>query len=124
MSGINALANAIPDMMTLSKLIFGGEYYFGEKDGQLKDVFPEPAVLKMGMTEADFSNKNLGVGGAIIIAAWLTHKDKGALLSLNLASNCLCGVNEDNDGTFDASGNAACSHSNHNIPWLKQDSHV
>jgi hypothetical protein len=41
----------------------------------------------MGMTGADFSNKNLGAGGAIIIAAWLTHRDKGALSSLNLSSN-------------------------------------
>jgi hypothetical protein len=43
------------------------------------------------MTEADLSNKNLGVGGAIIISAWLTHKDKGALSSLNLAANSIGG---------------------------------
>jgi hypothetical protein len=41
------------------------------------------------MAEADFSNKSLGVGGAIIISAWITHKDKGAMTSLNLASNGL-----------------------------------
>jgi hypothetical protein len=33
------------------------------------------------MTEANFSNKNLGAGGAFIISAWITHKDKGALSS-------------------------------------------
>ena len=68
------------------------------------------------MAEADFSNKNLGTGGAIITGAWLTHKDKGAMTSLNLASNRLCGVDEYGNGTFNASGNAACSLSNHNIP--------
>jgi hypothetical protein len=45
--------------------------------------------LKVGMAEADFSSKNLGVGGAIITAAWISHKDKGSLTSLNLSSNNL-----------------------------------
>jgi hypothetical protein len=39
------------------------------------------------MAEADFSNKNLGTGGAIIISAWLTHKDKGALMKIDISSN-------------------------------------
>jgi hypothetical protein len=84
--GIIALANAIPDMRALSKLIFGG-------DSKVYDgtnwVPAEPAALELGMTEANFSNKNLGAGGAIIISAWLTHKDNGAMTSLNLASNKL-----------------------------------
>jgi hypothetical protein len=41
------------------------------------------------MTEANFSNKNLGAGGAIIISAWITNKDNGALSVLNLAKNSL-----------------------------------
>jgi hypothetical protein len=49
----------------------------------------EPATLEVGMTEADFSNKILGVRGAIIISAWITHKDKGAMTSLNLANSYL-----------------------------------
>jgi hypothetical protein len=73
------LVAEIVDNGALSKLIFGGDKYRGQKDGKRQDIYPEPAVLTMGMTEADFSNKNLGAGGAIIIAAWLTHKDKGAL---------------------------------------------
>jgi hypothetical protein len=57
------------------------------------------------MTEANFSNKKLGVPGAIIISAWLSSgKDKGAMTSLNLASNCLCGIDEYGDGVYDASG--------------------
>jgi hypothetical protein len=47
----------------------------------------EPATLEVGMTEADFSNKELGMGGAIIISAWITHKDKGALSMLSLKEN-------------------------------------
>jgi hypothetical protein len=41
------------------------------------------------MKEVDFSGKGLGVSGAIIISAWLAHKDMGAMTSLNLASNSL-----------------------------------
>jgi hypothetical protein len=63
------------DMGALSKLIFGGDRYF--KAG--KWVYPKPATLEVAMTEANFGSKNLGEGGAIIISAWLTHKDKGAI---------------------------------------------
>jgi hypothetical protein len=77
-TGIDAttVANVVAKNRTLSALIFG-------------DEMDEPATLEIGMTEADFSNKNLGVRGAIIISAWITHKDKGAMTSLNLASNRL-----------------------------------
>jgi hypothetical protein len=71
-------------MRALSKLTFGGDEYLGDF-GQ--NVIPEPAVLVVGMAEADFSNKNLGVGGAIITAAWISHKDNGAILSVNLLKN-------------------------------------
>jgi hypothetical protein len=86
MSGIIALANAIPDMGALSALIFGGGTYGGAALNAMENVTPGPATPKAGMTEADLSNKKLGAGGAIIISAWITHKDKGALSVLNLAS--------------------------------------
>jgi Ran GTPase-activating protein (RanGAP) involved in mRNA processing and transport len=41
------------------------------------------------MTEANFSKKNLGPGDAIIISAWLSHKDNGALSILSLKENYL-----------------------------------
>jgi hypothetical protein len=88
-SGIIAIADVIPGMGALSKLIFGGEEYFDAEREEY--VTPEPATLEVGMTEADFSNKNLGVGGAIIISAWLTHKDNGAMTALNLSSNDIGG---------------------------------
>jgi hypothetical protein len=33
------------------------------------------------------SSKGLGASGAIIISAWLTHKDNGALIKLDVSSN-------------------------------------
>jgi hypothetical protein len=78
------VTNEIGNMGALSKLIFGGGKYRGHKDGKLQDIYPEPVMLKMDMTEADFSNKNLGAGGAIIISVWITHRDKGAISSVNL----------------------------------------
>jgi hypothetical protein len=39
------------------------------------------------MTEADFSNKGLQAAGAIVVAAWLSHKDKGALIKLDISNN-------------------------------------
>ena len=69
-TGIDAtsVATVVAKNRTLSALIFG-------------DGMGEPATLEVGMTEADFSNKNLGMGGVIIISAWITHKDKGAMAS-------------------------------------------
>jgi hypothetical protein len=49
----------------------------------------EPATLEVGMTKVDFSCKALKVKGAMILSAWITHKDKGALSLLNVASNSL-----------------------------------
>ena len=74
-------------MRSLSALIFGGDgdYYDSE---QRKRVKCEPATLKVGMTEANFSNKNLGAGGAIIISSWISNKDdKGALTKIDLSRN-------------------------------------
>ena len=80
-TGIDAttVATVVAKNRTLSALIFG-------------DGMGEPATLEVGMTEADFSNKNLGMGGAIIISAWITHKDKGALSLLNLTDNSIGGA--------------------------------
>jgi hypothetical protein len=103
--GMNAddaavLASELPDKRALSTLIFGGDTYsFLDATGTVvEDVTPDPATLKVGMTEADFSNMNLGVNGAIIIAAWLTHKDKGALMRLDISSNNLTNFEEDMTG--------------------------
>jgi hypothetical protein len=85
--GIIAILNAIKDMRDLSSLIFGGDTYSGGESTGWKDVTPVPATLDVGMTEADFSNKNLGPGGATIISAWISHKDNGALSKLDVRDN-------------------------------------
>jgi Leucine-rich repeat (LRR) protein len=77
--------NIPSDNRALSKLIFGdGVSMVHYGNGW---VSPEPAALELGMTEANFSNKNLGAGGAIIISAWITHKDNGALTKLDMSKN-------------------------------------
>ena len=64
-------------MGALSKIIFGGDGLVKNEKGRA--VKAEPATLEVGMTEANLCNKNLREGGAIIISAWITHKDNGAL---------------------------------------------
>jgi hypothetical protein len=72
----------------MSKLIFsGGVPKNGDGSGWIEG---DPVTLEAGANEADFSNKKLGLPGAFIVSAWLlSGKDKGAMTSLNLASNCL-----------------------------------
>jgi hypothetical protein len=84
--GAIAIANVIKDLRALSKLIWGGDYWESPLDGW---TTPDPVALEVGMTEADFSNKGLQAAGAIIVAAWLSHKDKGALSSLDLSRNSI-----------------------------------
>jgi hypothetical protein len=83
-NGVDAttVSKVIADNQALSKLVFGGR----GRDGQFNQAVP--ATLELGMTEVDFSDKNLGASGAIIIAAWITHKDSGAMTKFDI-SNCL-----------------------------------
>jgi hypothetical protein len=79
-------------MGALSTLIFGDAPDDESSDSDSEEEGTEkwePAVLEVGMTEANFSKKNLGPGDAILISAWVSHKDNGAMTSLNLASNKL-----------------------------------
>jgi len=87
MDGVVALGDGIKNNGALAKLIFGGDEYYDYEEEM--DVTPEPAVLEVGMTKADLSNKNLGAGGAIIVGAWISHKDNGALTSLNISNNSI-----------------------------------
>jgi hypothetical protein len=49
------------------------------------------------MTKANFSNKNLGAGGAIIISAWLTHKDNGAISYEMVTHESLVAFHQEHD---------------------------
>lgn len=73
----------------LVKLTFGGDGTYRNASTEWEDVAYEPATLEIGMKEADFSNKNLGAGGAIIVGAWMSHKDNGAMTNLNISANKL-----------------------------------
>jgi hypothetical protein len=78
------VAKVVTENGALLTLIFGGDDYYDS--GQR--VKYEPATLTVDMTEANFSNKNLGPGGAIIIASWISNKDdKGALSVLDVSNN-------------------------------------
>ena len=57
-----------------------------------------PVTLDTSMTEADFSNKHLGVSGAIILAAILgckTFRDSRSLSRLDLSGNSIGGTNDE-----------------------------
>ena len=87
-SGITQFCEDIHAMGALAKLTWSGESYL--EGGELKDA--PPVTLDMDIVEADFSNKHLGVSGAIILAAFIKRKsfqDNGALVSLSLANNNL-----------------------------------
>ena len=88
MTSAIAIADGISANGALVKLIFGGDSYQVQdvnkghgrrRRNKFKTVTPEPAVLEVGTTEADLSNKNLGVGDAMIVGAWISNKDNGAL---------------------------------------------
>jgi hypothetical protein len=78
---------------------------------QAKEKLTTLCGLSKAETELDFSDRNLGDGDAVLIANDIS--DMGALSSLNLAENSLCGINEYFGGTFDASGN---THPLYHIP--------
>jgi hypothetical protein len=99
------LAAEVVDNGALSKLIFGGDKYYGDSG----PVTPEPATLELGMPEVNLSNKGLQTAGAIIVAAWISHRDK-ALSSLNLSNNMLGGRPEFSDGSgFVADSSGKCT---------------
>ena len=75
-------------------MIFGGDGEVWSDENECY-VPPEPAVLEVGMTEADLSNTGLKAGGAIIVGAWISHKDNGALTTLNISDNLLGGYHDD-----------------------------
>jgi hypothetical protein len=58
--GVFALCNAIKDMRALSTFTFSGDYSSSQ-----------PIAMETTMTEADFSGKELGVSGGMMVAAFL-----------------------------------------------------
>jgi hypothetical protein len=81
------LVPEIIDNRALLKLVFGGNMYTDHSVHPSKYITPKPARLEVGMTEVDLSSKGLKAAGAIIVAAWISDKDNGAILSVNLLIN-------------------------------------
>jgi hypothetical protein len=105
-----AVADAIRDMGALSVLNLAdnklGELVLpaGWTEGYKADYFA------MEYTHTDGRKQDLYPGGKPegIIALAAVIPGMGAMTSLNLASNYLCGIDEDGRGVYDASG-TACS---------------
>jgi hypothetical protein len=92
LSGLNmdaddaiVLASELPDKGALSKLTFnGGVAKYGDW------IEGDTAILESSMTRANYSNKKLGVPGAMLISAWLSSgKNKGALTKLDISNNSI-----------------------------------
>jgi hypothetical protein len=66
-SGLAALADAIPCMRALSTFTFSGD----NEDHPSPSYDSKPVTMETAMTEADFSGKDLGKSGAIMAAAFL-----------------------------------------------------
>jgi hypothetical protein len=90
-TGVTALANAIPDMRVLSSANLLGNYIPVEQAQELvkimqaKEKLTTLCGLSKEETELDFSDQNLGAGDAVLIANDIS--DMGAMTSLNLALN-------------------------------------
>ena len=91
MSGVIKFSEDMKDMGSLSKLTWSGERWEDQNDGyRMKDA--PPVTLDTAMTEEDFSNKHLGISGAIILVAVLrckSFRDSGALASLDISNNSI-----------------------------------
>ena len=79
------------DSGALAKLTWSGEKWIDSNDGY-KEKDAQAVTLDMNSKEADFSNKHLGVSGAIILAAFIKRKsfqDNGALSKLDITQNSI-----------------------------------
>jgi hypothetical protein len=74
--------------------------YNGAGVAALSDLLKVNSVLK----ELNMSKTYMGPEGAKVLS--LSLSGNGALSSLNLASNSLCGIDAHGNGTYDSSGNA------------------
>jgi hypothetical protein len=59
------------DMGALSELILEGILTGTCQQAGRMLLRSPPPTLELGMNDVDFSNKNLGVGKAVIISAWM-----------------------------------------------------
>jgi hypothetical protein len=105
------LASELPDKRAISSLDLLENDIPMEHAKSLANILKEHPTLKSlcgnsgEEIELDMSGKKIGVKGAIMLAPEITGN--GALMSLNLASNCLCGIDENGDGVRVSGGTSA-----------------
>ena len=96
MSGVSALANAIPTMGALTSLHIGNNNIPVENMNEIIAIVEAQPAMKVlcavpfrdkTITELDVSGQSLGVEGAVVIRRYL--ENNGAMTSLNLANNKL-----------------------------------
>jgi hypothetical protein len=110
MSGVIALADAIPDMGALSSLNLAENSLCGlDKNGY--GAFDASGNTPTRYAHTFTPHTWSPTPGLIALANVIPNMR--ALSSLNLASNCLCGLAGDGRGTFDAAGNAYSHHHTH-----------
>jgi hypothetical protein len=131
--GPKVIADAIRDMRAISSVnvLFNG--IGTEQAKTLASVLKEHPTLRSlcgnsgEETELDMKGQKIGVEAAIMLAPEIAGN--GALSSLNLAANCLCGIVNSIDyagrgttssrGTYDASGNTTpLDHIPYSHSWL------
>ncbi|KAK3275075.1 hypothetical protein CYMTET_16777 [Cymbomonas tetramitiformis] len=105
-SGIEALADALAFNTSLNTLNLACNNLCGIRIiGLDEDEFNKIMMrdIKDGkVTELDLSGKGIGVPGARVLSKLLVFNT--SLSTLDLGSNNLCGLDEDGEGTYDASG--------------------
>jgi hypothetical protein len=95
MSGVVALADAIPDMRALSCANLLKNGIDADQANALVSTLKEHPTLKSlcgnkgDETALDMSGRMYGVGGAIMFVPEIIDNDNGAMTSLNLATNGL-----------------------------------
>ena len=118
LSGIQALAKAIKNNGALTNLHIGNNRIPVKNMNEIIATIEAKPTMKVlcavpfrdkTIAELNVSGQSLGVEGALVIRRYL--ENNGALTSLNVSNNALCGINEYDDGDFDASGVTALAES-------------
>jgi hypothetical protein len=109
--GVIAVANAIKEMGALGVLTCVNVENNNFPANKKAEIYQMACMNKLNialrdksLTELDVSGSGFGAEGAKVVAQYISNN--GALSSLNLASNCLCGIDKDGHGAYNASGNA------------------
>ena len=77
-----------------------GMFGYGDKSGI--QAWADALRTNSSLLELNLAKNDMNADDAKIFAASLSAN--GALTSLDVSKNMLCGVDEDGDGTYDASG--------------------